>query len=324
MPSGKFTDMEQQARFDVLAEETSESLAYFYCCISFDVPFDMDAIPRDESRDRWLAYVDNLRIKKLDVGPAGERLGFLDGLTDIVGIFGTNLKDGEFSKAVSAERSARRKKPGTERQRKTWGSGEIGKQYSTEDYNRLDELFATYSARLVSAGGYDTQQEYILRLCSRMSLDMEKMLANGMIDKAQKLNKMIQDNLASENLRKKDEKPVEELRIDSIVDALEKAGMLKDGKILTLPELQKKLLERLGALGGKPSHKYPYTLDAADQMIHIIVNTMRANDGLPEMTEFPDNTTFDENVAPEFADHPNSEEEKAYEGLELVRQRDNP
>lgn len=155
-----------------------------------------------------------------------------------------------------------------------------------------------------------------------MSLDMEKCLAEGAYDKAQKLNKMIQDNLASENLRRKDEKPVEEVRIDSIVDSLEKAGLVKSGKILALPDLQKKLLERLGALGGKPSHKYPYTLDAADQMIQIIINTARMNDGEPEITDFSDNMTLDENVAPEFTSMPNADENTAYEAMGLMRHRE--
>lgn len=304
------TEAEQQERYDVLAEEASESLAYFYCCIAFDVPFDMECIPRDESRDRWLAYIDNLRVKKRDVGKDGEPLGFLDGLTNIIGIFGEGLKDGEFSKAVSAERSARRNRTGTEKQRKAWGSGETGKKYSKEDYNRLDELFSTYSARLVSAGGFDTQQEYILRLCCRMSLDMEKMLDAGLIDKAQKLNKMIQENLASENLRKKDEKPVEDFRIDSWADALEKAGLTKNGKRCSPDEM-------FQVLFGRPP-KYPYTMDAVEQMILINENRARNNDGLPELSVLPDHMRLQDDLG-EFAQEQGARELDAYEKLGLVK-----
>lgn len=309
---------EQQKRYEELAKETSESLAYFYCCIAFDVPFDRNAVPAVNIEDKWIAYTDYLRIHNLDV-VKGVRQGFLDGLTDITKIFGEGLKNGEFTKAIFNERSARDRKQGTVAQRKAWGMGDEKSNYTSQDYDRLDELFKSYSSRLVSSGGYDTQQEYILRLCSRMSLDMEKMLASGQIDKAQKLNKMIQDNLASENLRKKDEKPIEDLRVDSLVDALEKSGLYKNGKILALPDLQKALLERMGALGGKPSHKYPYTFDAADQMILAIANTMRMNDGLTEMEELPDNMRFDENVAAEFAAVPNEEEKKVYEAEGYIR-----
>ena len=83
-------ELKQQARYEALEEETSESLAYFYCCISFDVPFDLNAIPKDNPSEKWLAYLDNLRLKKLDRDAEGNVFGFLDGLTDIVKIFGEN------------------------------------------------------------------------------------------------------------------------------------------------------------------------------------------------------------------------------------------
>ena len=108
------TEAEQEVWYETLAKVSSESLALFYCCISFDLPFELEAIPRDEPSSPWLAYLDNLHIKKLDVGKDGEAYGFLDGLTDITKIFG-NLKKGEFSKAVDAEVAARtNKEPGAE------------------------------------------------------------------------------------------------------------------------------------------------------------------------------------------------------------------
>lgn len=318
-------EFEEQARYEELAEETSESLAYFYCCVAFDRPFEMKAIPMDGSQKKWLAYMDNLREMELDVDENGTERGFLDGLTQIHEIFGSALKDGEFSKAVGIEKSGKAKNlPGTAKQRKTWGEGDEEHRYTSSDYSELDQIYATYASRLEKAGGLDAQQEMTLRTCSRLHLLMNKAIAKGTIDdikKANTLNEMVQKQLAAENLRKKDEKPMEELRIDSIVDALEKGGLMKKGKILTLPELQKALLERLGALGGKPSHKYPYTLDAADQMILAIKNTGRVNDGLPELTELPDNMSFDENVACEFADAPTPDEMKTYEELGLFRRR---
>lgn len=309
----------QQKHFEELAEINGNSLALFYCCLIYDVPFELKAVPNGESGKYWADYLEKLNAKGLS-SSENKIFTFLDGMTDITHIFGADLKKGEFSRAVNAEKSARTSQPGTAAQRKAWGTGNEEKPYTNADYKELDRLFATLASRLVSSGGYDTQQEYILRLCARMSLEMQKALDDGKVNKAQTLNKMIQENLASENLRKKDEKPIEDVRIDSIVESLEKAGLVKSGKILPLPDLQKKLLERLGALGGKPSHKYPYTLDAADQMIHIIINTMRSNDGLGEITEFPDNMRFSENVAPEFADTPSEVEENVYQNLGLARQ----
>lgn len=304
------SEADQEVWYETLAKVSSESLAFFYCCISFDMPFELEAIPRDEPLLPWLAYLDNLHIKKLDVGKDGKPCGFLDGMTDITKIFG-DLKKGEFNKAVDAEVAARRnKEPGTKKQRKDWGSGDAGKRYTTEDYNRLDELFETFSARLVSAGGYDAQQEFILRLCCRMTLDMEKLLAAGQIDKAQKLNKMIQENLASENLRKKDAKPVEDFRLDSWADALEEAGLTKNGKRCDPDEM-------FQILFGRPP-KYPYTKDAVEQMILINENRMRSNDGLPELTVLPDDMRLEDNLG-EFAEEAGPREQEAYEKLGLVK-----
>lgn len=301
-------EMEQQERYDAVAEETSESLAYFYCCIMFDIPFELDAVPRDFPEKRWLAYIDNLRAKKLDIGKKNDRLGFLDGMTDIVRIFGSSLESGEFSKVITAEKTSRER--GTKKQRANWGLGSDSRPYTLKDYTRLDELFSTYSSRLISSGGYDTQQEYILRLCSRMSLDMEKMLAAGQVDKAQKLNKMIQDNLASENLRKKDAKPVEEFRVDSWADALEKAGLTKDGKRCS-PD---KMFE---ILFGRPT-KYAYTKDAVEQIILINENRARANDGLAELNTIEEDMRIHDDLG-EFAEDQGAQEVEAYERLGLVK-----
>ena len=133
--SENVSELEQQEYYAQLAKKTSESLAYFYCCVKYDVPFARDCVPRDEGRDKWLSYLDNLHIKKLDASKSGERYGFLDGLTDITKIFGEGLKDGEFTRAVYAEKNAQSAKAGTVRQRKDWGT-----DYTNEDYAEFDRI----------------------------------------------------------------------------------------------------------------------------------------------------------------------------------------
>lgn len=308
---GKDDITEMQRQFDKFETATNLLFAFFYNCIAYDIPFEPTALPQGKKTETpWADYLANLQDNFLTEKEDGERRGFLDGSTDILKLIKIKGKSPEENAEDEDEHKLK------------WGIGDEGNPYSQEDYSRLDELFRTYSARLVAAGGMDEQQEDTLRTCCKMRLISDKALAKGTkesIDLAAKLNKMIQDNLSAENLRKKDEKPMQDVRIDSIVDALEKAGLVKQGKILPLPDLQKALLERLGALGGKPSHKYPYTLDAADQMIAIIINTMRQNDNLPEIVDITDNMRLDENVAPEFADSPNKDEREAYDGLGLVR-----
>ena len=48
--SENVSELEQQEYYAQLAKKTSESLAYFYCCVRYDVPFARDCVPRDDGR----------------------------------------------------------------------------------------------------------------------------------------------------------------------------------------------------------------------------------------------------------------------------------
>lgn len=298
---------EQQDRFDVFELTFGENLAYFYCCIQFDKPFDITAIPVDEPKYRWLAYLENLQEKRLDKDKYGTVFGFLDGLTDIEKIFG-DISAGEFQKAVWADKSAQ--KAGSERQRKVWGTGETVRPYSNEDYNELDRIYTILSADLENAGGVSAKQEMILRRCSARTLDMTRAEARGDYDKAAKISKLIDSDLASENLRKKDAKPVEDFRVDSWADSLEKAGLMKKGKRCSPDEM-------FQILFGRPL-KYPYTKDAAEQMILICENRARVNDGLPELSMLPDEMRLHDGLG-EFAEEQSPREVEVYDKLGLVK-----
>lgn len=300
----------QQERYDAIARATSDSLALFYCCIEFDRPFDMLAVPKEpDVGEKWIAYLDNLRVKKLDVR-RGERLGFLDGLTDITKIFGEGLTAGEFTKAVGNEKSARNRKIGTEKQRKNWGENSAKNPYTSEDYDELDRIYEALSSDLMAAGGVSVKQEFILRDCAKMTLDRDKMRAIGQYDKAAKLNKMVQDNLSSEGLRKRDAKPIDDLRIDGIVDRLEKAGLLKNGKQCSPDEMFEILFHR------RP--KYSYTKDAAEQILLYMANTTRVNDGLSELPTLPPDMRLRDDLG-EFAEEPDEQEKESYKELGIVK-----
>ena len=300
----------QQERYDAIARATSDSLAFFYCCIAFDRPFDMLAVPKEpDVGEKWIAYLDNLRLKKLDTR-RGEPLGFLDGLTDITKIFGEGLSAGEFTKAVGNEKSARNRKVGTAQQRKNWGENSAKNPYTSEDYDELDRIYEALSSDLMAAGGVSVKQEFILRDCAKMTLDRDKMRAIGQYDKAAKLNKMVQDNLSSEGLRKRDAKPIDDLRIDGIVDRLEKAGLLKNGKQCSPDEMFEILFHR------RP--KYSYTKDAAEQILLYMANTTRVNDGLSELPTLPPDMRLRDDLG-EFAEEPDKQEKETYKELGIVK-----
>lgn len=300
----------QQERYDAIARATSDSLALFYCCIAFDRPFDMLAVPKEpDVGEKWIAYLDNLRLKKLDTR-RGEPLGFLDGLTDITKIFGEGLSAGEFTKAVGNEKSARNRKVGTAQQRKNWGENSAKNPYTSEDYDELDRIYEALSSDLMAAGGVSVKQEFILRDCAKMTLDRDNMRSIGQFDKAAKLNKMIQDNLSSEGLRKRDAKPIDDLRIDGIVDRLEKAGLLKNGKQCSPDEMFEILFHR------RP--KYSYTKDAAEQILLYMTNTTRVNDGLSELPTLPPEMRLRDDLG-EFAEEPDEQEKETYKELGIVK-----
>ena len=300
----------QQERYDAIARATSDSLALFYCCIEFDRPFDMLAVPKEpDVGEKWIAYLDNLRLKKLDTR-RGERLGFLDGLTDITKIFGEGLTAGEFTKAVGNEKSARNRKVGTAQQRKNWGENSAKNPYTSEDYDELDRIYEALASDLMAAGGVSVKQEFILRDCAKMTLDRDKMRAIGQYDKAAKLNKMVQDNLSSEGLRKRDAKPIDDLRLDGIVDRLEKAGLLKNGKQCSPDEMFEILFHR------RP--KYSYTKDAAEQILLYMANTTRVNDGLSELPTLPPDMRLRDDLG-EFAEEPDEQEKESYKELGIVK-----
>mgnify|MGYP007043719709 FL=1 len=300
----------QQERYDAIARATSDSLSLFYCCIEFDRPFDMLAVPKEpDVGEKWIAYLDNLRLKKLDTR-RGEPLGFLDGLTDITKIFGEGLSAGEFTKAVGNEKSARNRKVGTAQQRKNWGENSAKNPYTSEDYDELDRIYEALASDLMAAGGVSVKQEFILRDCAKMTLDRDKMRAIGQYDKAAKLNKMVQDNLSSEGLRKRDAKPIDDLRIDGIVDRLEKAGLLKNGKQCSPDEMFEILFHR------RP--KYSYTKDAAEQILLYIANTTRVNDGLSELPTLPPDMRLRDDLG-EFAEEPDEQEKESYKELGIVK-----
>lgn len=301
------TEKESTARFKALEPLVGGRLACFYLCLLTDTPYIESAYTQetDKGRDRWTDFRQKryAAMQSIEKETGRRPKKFLDGVIDVT--------------EVMADADPESENRGTAQQRLEWGTGNPDNPYSTEDYRKLDNVFQKYSMRLVKGGGYDELQEFILRQCASLTLEMDRAIAAGDAATAQKYSKMIQDNLASENLRKKDEKPIENLRIDSVVDALEKAGMVKEGKILSYPELVKVLAN----YSTRRSKRFPYTLDAADQMLLAIINTMRQNDGQSELTELPDGTSLDVNVSEEFAELPNRDERTTYKELGLLRKK---
>lgn len=295
----------QEEYYEALAKETSPHLAIFYCCIAFDLPFSFqDLPPIDDEQEPWLRYVDNIR--RSGSNRSGNTiLGFMDGETDILRIFGEGLNSGTFGKMIATERSMQTRRKGSKRQRDDWGEMD---GFNQEEYDELDRLYKIQS-KPFEATGIDELLEYNLREICKNLLRYSIASAQGKAKAAKQFLDQAETIKASNLLRKRDEKPVEELRIDTIVEKLEKKGFMKNGKLLTLPELLKLIPDM------RP--QYPHSIDAADQMMLCIENTMRRNAGLGSVSEISESMMID-SLPGEFLEEAPDWEKDIKKKLELL------
>lgn len=269
-------------RFADLAGIVGGDMAIYCLCGALNLP-----VYIDEPVPTWGAYLSILEKKQ-------RQESFIDGETDAQTVLARGASE-------------------QERWERDWGYGDPDNPYSAQDYKTLDSIFRTYSARLDAAGGMDAQQEDTLRHCSRMALLRDKSIAKGdkeSVSKAATLDKMIQDNLSAENLRKKDAKPIETARVDGIIDAMQKRYGV--GAELTKEQFLDIFFKWCR------SKRYPETVDAAEHAMLAIINTMRENNDLPDLPILPEQAKMDA-YAQEFAEEPNEQEQEVYEYLNLTR-----
>lgn len=231
-----------------LNDTLGPDIAFFITCAWCDIPYK----PRIAAKN-WEKYVARLRD--------GWQKDFKDGETDIRGAVKNGMSE-------------------QERWAAEWGVGDKQHPYTAADYRRLDEIMKTLSAR--NQGGMDAQQEFTLRYCAQMALLRDKNVVKDDADsikKARDLDKMIQDNLAAESLRKKDTGPEQTARLDGIVDAMKR-------KYGFGPELTRAQAVEACAKWLTDRH-YNCTRDAAEHAILSIMNTMRVNSDLPILPQLP-------------------------------------
>ena len=274
-----------ESRFRSLKNLIGADLACFCFCAVNDVPYD----PSAETPESWEGYCNSLKSDR-----SGE--WFVDGETDIHTVLSLGMSDQERWESV-------------------WGIGDPLNPYQTKDYQRLDELWKTYSARLLAGGSIDAQQEDTIRTCCKERLLADRCIAVGTkesVSMAATLNRTIQDQLAAENMRKKDAKPVDTARVDGIVDAIRKKYGV--GVELTYDQAIEICAKWM------TSHHYPYTMDAAEKVLLSIINTMRKNNDQAELQELPKGTSLFAQRS-EFEGIPNELEQDAYRYLGLTRER---
>lgn len=308
----------QQEYFERLQSTNGTHLALYFCCIKYDVPCNPLLLPEnvnseeflksEEAQDGiWIYYLSQIEKTKL-YEEGAETPNFFDGVTNILRIFGKNFTEHDFARYVQYEQELIESLEGTERQRERWGDS-----YTAEEYNELDRL---YEGRKESFKGVTLtaqMEDTLVKVC-RWNLKIDQYIEAGNIKLAKDLQSMVETALASESMRKKDEKPVEALRVDALIEALESFGLMENGDFLTYDETVKALRDNL-----VKSKKYDYSLDVADQIILDILNNMRANEDLELLTELEEQYAAEDEYG-EFEEEETEREiaAKRYAGLTKV------
>lgn len=276
----------------------------FSACIAFNVPCVprvLDGVDLTAIDSPWKAYLRLLKDNdeySIDEIPRG----FKDGVKSIFGIFGNDLSHKDFAARIKQEitkiqverkrkqqeeerlRKERETLGGTEEQIAKWGKLPIykGLNWSQDLYDELDRIYET---RASAYKGFDLngQQQAILVKVAKNDAIYDHLMRTGLAKLATDIQKSTSQLLADENMRPKDKKPIEELRLDALVLALEEAGLMENGDLLTYDELIEVMRDKF-----VKSKKYDYSLDVADQMILDVINSMRANADLPYIQDLPE------------------------------------
>lgn len=284
-------DCESKA-FDELEKENGTSLALYLACARFDLPLypllltDKDGNLKEEianADNKWFAYLDLLEENE-KVYVNNRFTNFQDGETYLLRIFGREMSEKSFGKFVINERQKLANKEGTEKQREFWGERNLYQNVpmTTAIYNELDKRYDARMARLKGITVDDQLVDTQKKLC-KMLLAQDHLLSLGDVAAFDKLQKSIDSIQASEQLRKKDEKPIEEMRVDALVLALEDFGLMENGELLNYDELVEALRDNFIS-----SKKYNYSLDVADQVLLDIINSMRANADVMQLIDLPE------------------------------------
>lgn len=255
MESQAYLNQAEIQRHERLKKTVGANMALYIMCAYHDVPFDPEA-----ACPNWQTYLASIETAQ----------DFKDGVTDPNKAMEEGLAD-------------------MDRWLRVWGQGNEKKPYTVSDYRRMDEIYEKMTERRKATGGFDGQQEDVFRFCARTAHQRDKLMATGNkddIDSAKKLDKMIQDNLAAENLRKKDETPQAQIRIDSVVDRLNRVGLS--------PQMSyNDVMGAFAAWTGKPS-RYGCSVDAADRALLTIINCTRGNSDMPLLPDLPDGESLTE------------------------------
>ena len=290
----------QNTYYVQLAKLVGSDLAYFYCCVKFDVPYVPQQLKYAYKYVReygpWGAYITSLRFAKWHMKD-GRWAGFEDGTVAIKQAFRQLADLG----AESPEEYLEHRERDKAENKAFWGEGDGLEKYTQKDYDALNRVF---DAMIEGRSGISQQSEMAIKDIARWTLERDKLMAAKEFDDAKKVDGMIEKLKESEQLRKKDELPQDRARLDDIVKAVERAGL----NMMNYDELCRQLSTYLF------HSPYGYTRDAADQMLLLIRNATAFNENVPEIDRLPDEFAVVDTLG-EFAQEADDKEKSIYKEL---------
>lgn len=278
----------EETYFDRLAEKQGRHLALFHCCGTFNVPMRPIATESIEDFENceapWISYIESLTEMGFDKR-RNKPTTFFDGETDILRIFGREMTETkDFAKAIFAEKRKLEAQAGTQAQRDKWGTRI---KYSSEEYDELDRDYENRAEAFKGQTITPAMEQTLISVC-KTNIELEKALARGNLKAVKEAADVMDKLLASENMRKKDEKPIEHFRPDAWIVALEKMGYMEDGKFLSYDDTVKAIVSQI------KTRKYPYSADVLDQFMLNIVNNARQNGDLGFAYSLPEDMKIED------------------------------
>ena len=168
-----------------------------------------------------------------------------------------------------------------EEMREKWGSRMDAEgnriDYSDGDLLELERLYKLQAAEYNNAMT-PRQKGGVIEICT-FRMEMNRCIAVGDSAGAKRYSDMINSAMSREAMKAGDVKQLEATRIDSLIVHLENMGAIKDHKIVGRDELANIL--------ANSNPKYHTSMGIVDSMLFAIINTMKRNNGEPELTELP-------------------------------------
>lgn len=288
----------QQKRFSYWRRQMGDkrTLALYLSCLMFDVPYlpEIVEITKSGKDGIWIAYLANLRKAKKN--RTGDRpANFLDGVSDMAVALGEEMPqapvDGDFGMS----------------QRESWNR-KWGADMSEAACTHMDSMYEVISAEY--KGSISPRLDLAIRdICKLRYLRDESLQKDS--GEAKRYQEMIDKIMSSEAMKVGDAKPTEAIRVDALADALEKRGVLTDGRF-SMKGVLNYIAQDKGA--------YIETLDIVDAIMLKMINANRTNLGESEFSQLPKDLRVND-VFKELQGKPTSKQAQDMKKLDVVPSR---